>query len=162
SNARIEQALTDAATAGARSAVTVSSLYEEPGEGPDLKARLRDIAVSPGRPMCGGNGMGSVNVTSKTRACGFETPDELPSGPVTFISHSGSAFSALSFSDRGIGFNLLVSSGQEVVNTMDEYIGYALDLEGTRVIALLLETVRDPGAFRAQLARAVSQGVAVV
>jgi acetate---CoA ligase (ADP-forming) len=162
SNARIEQALTDAADAGAGSAVTFSSLYEEPGEGPDLRARLREIAVSHGMPMCGGNGMGFVNHASKTRACGFETPDDLRLGPATFISHSGSAFSALSFNDRGIGFNLLVSSGQEVVTTMDQYIRYALDRGGTRVIALLLETVRDPDAFRAQLVRAVEEDVAVV
>jgi len=161
-NARIEQALSDAAAAGAGSAVTFSSLHEEPGDGPDLKQRLRAIAVEHGMPMCGGNGMGFVNVGSKTRAVGFETPDDLRSGPVTFISHSGSAFSALSFSDRGIGFNLLVSSGQEVVTTMDAYMGYALDLETTRVLALLLETVRDPEAFRAQLARADEQGVAVL
>jgi acyl-CoA synthetase (NDP forming) len=161
-NARVEQALTDAAASGAGSAVTFSSLYEEPGSGPDLRARLRAIAVEHGLPMCGGNGMGFVNVGSKTRAVGFETPDELRSGPVTFISHSGSAFSALSFSDRGIGFNLLVSSGQEVVTTMAEYMGYALDLESTRVLALLLETVRDPEAFRAELARAAEKGVAVL
>jgi len=161
-NARIEQALSDAAAAGAGSAVTFSSLHEEPGDGPDLKQRLRAIAVEHGMPMCGGNGMGFVNVGSKTRAVGFETPDDLRSGPVSFISHSGSAFSALSFSDRGIGFNLLVSSGQEVVTTMDAYMGYALDLETTRVLALLLETVRDPEAFRAQLARADEQGVAVL
>jgi acetate---CoA ligase (ADP-forming) len=161
-NARIEQALSDAAAAGAGSAVTFSSLHEEPGDGPDLKQRLRAIAVEHGMPMCGGNGMGFVNVGSKMRAVGFETPDDLRSGPVTFISHSGSAFSALSFSDRGIGFNLLVSSGQEVVTTMDAYMGYALDLETTRVLALLLETVRDPEAFRAQLARADEQGVAVL
>jgi acyl-CoA synthetase (NDP forming) len=162
SNARIEQALTAAADAGARSAVTFSSLYEEPGDGPDLRARLREIAVSHGMAMCGGNGMGFVNVTSKTRACGFETPDDLRAGPAAFISHSGSAFSALSFNDRGIGFDLLVSSGQEVVTTMDEYIEYALGLEGMRVIALLLETVREPGAFRAALGRAAAEGVAVV
>ena len=161
-NARIEQALADAASSGARSAVTFSSLHEEPTDGPDLRARLRAIAVEHGMPMCGGNGMGFVNVGSKTRAVGFETPDELRDGPVTFISHSGSAFSALSFSDRGIGFNLLVSSGQEVVTTMADYMAYALDLEGTRVLALLLETVRDPDAFRAQLAHAAERDVAVL
>ena len=44
-NARVEQALTDAAALGARSAVTFSSLYEEAGDGPDLRARLKAIAV---------------------------------------------------------------------------------------------------------------------
>jgi acyl-CoA synthetase (NDP forming) len=161
-NARVEQALSDAAAAEAGSAVTFSSLYEEPREGPDLRARLRRIALDHGMPMCGGNGMGFVNVVSKTRAVGFETPGDLRAGPAAFLSHSGSAFSALSFSDRGLGFDLLVSSGQEVVTAMDDYIGYALDLDGIRVIALLLETVRNPEGFRAQLARAAELGVAVL
>ena len=161
-NARVEQALTDAAAAGAGGAVTFSSLHDEEGIEPGLKDRLRGIAAAHGMAMCGGNGMGFLNQESKTRATGFLTPEALRSGPVTFLSHSGSAFSALAFNDRGIGFNLLVSSGQEVVTTMDEYMAYALGLESTRVLALLLETVRSPEGFRAQLARAAEAGVAVL
>jgi len=144
-NQRVEQALTDAAAAGAGSAVTFSSLYEEPTHGrPDLRARLRAIAVEHGMAMCGGNGMGFMNQASRVRATGFLTPEVIRRGPVTFLSHSGSAFSALAFSDRGLGFNLLVSSGQEVVSTMADYMAYALEQDETRVLALLLETVRDP------------------
>ena len=76
--------------------------------------------------LCGGNGMGFLNVEANLRATGFATPDTMGPGPVTFISHSGSAFAALAFNDRGIGFNLVVSSGQEIVTTMDAYIEYAL------------------------------------
>jgi acyl-CoA synthetase (NDP forming) len=83
-------------------------------------------------------------------------------GPVTFISHSGSAFAAVAFNDRGIGFNLIVSSGQEIVSTMADYMEYALGLESTRVLALLLETVRDPERFRAQLRRAAEADIPVV
>ena len=72
---------------------------------------------------------------------------------MTFISHSGSAFAALAFNDRGIGFDLLVSSGQELGSTMADYMAYALGRGETRVLALLLETVRDPAGFRAQLER---------
>ena len=39
-NQRVEQALADAAASGAGSAVTFSSLYDEPSDGPDLRARL--------------------------------------------------------------------------------------------------------------------------
>ena len=81
---------------------------------------------------------------------------------MTFLSHSGSAFSAVAFNDRGIGFNLLVSSGQEIVTTQADYMEYALGLESTRVLALLLETVRDPAAFRAQLARAAELEIPVL
>ena len=161
-NARVEQALTDAAAAGAGSAVTFSSLYEEPGDGPDLRERLRAIAVAHGMALCGGNGMGFMNQESRVRATGFLTPEHLRDGPVTFLSHSGSAFSAIAFNDRGIGFNLLVSSGQEIVTTQADYMAYALELDSTRVLALLLETVRDPGAFRAQLARAAELEIPVL
>jgi acyl-CoA synthetase (NDP forming) len=86
----------------------------------------------------------------------------LRAGPVTFVSHSGSAFAALAFNDRGIGFDLLVSSGQEVVTTMDEYVRFALERESTQVLALLLETVRHPDGFRASLAMAAERDVPVL
>jgi acyl-CoA synthetase (NDP forming) len=161
-NARVERALQDAAAAGAGSAVTFSSLNDDEGIEAGLRDRLNEIAVAHGMAMCGGNGMGFMNLESKTRATGFLTPDHLRHGPVTFVSHSGSAFSALAFNDRGIGFNLLVSSGQEVVTTMAAYMAYSLSLPSTRVLALLLETVRDPEAFRRELARAAALDVPVL
>ncbi|HVF07709.1 MAG TPA: CoA-binding protein, partial [Actinomycetota bacterium] len=162
-NQRIEQAARDALAAGARSLVTFSSLYEEPAPGvAPLSERVAAIAHGAGVPMCGGNGMGFCHETFKLRATGFPTPDHLRLGPVTFISHSGSAFAALAFNDRGIGFNLLVSSGQELGATMDDYMAYALGRDETRVLALLLETVRDPAGFRAQLARAHELDVPVI
>ncbi len=161
-NARIEQAMRDAAEAGAASVVTFSSLYEEPSDGPSLADRVAAIAREHGMALCGGNGMGFLNVEANLRATGFATPDVMRPGPVTFISHSGSAFAALAFNDRGIGFNLVVSSGQEIVTTMDAYIEYALGLRSTRVLALLLETVRSPAGFVAALAHAAEAGVPVV
>ena len=56
-----------------------------------------------------------------------------------------------------IGFNLVVSSGQELVTTTADYLDYALDQPTTRVVALLLETVRDARRFRAALARAAER-----
>jgi len=160
-NARIEAAMTDAAELGAGSVVTFSSLYEEPSDGPSLAERVAAIAAARGMAVCGGNGMGFVNVPGRLRATGFATPDDLRPGPVTFLSHSGSAFAALAFNDRGIGFDLLVSSGQEVVTTMDAYLRFALERDSTRVVAMLLETVRDPDGFREGLARAAERDVPV-
>jgi acyl-CoA synthetase (NDP forming) len=165
SNQRIERAMLDAAAAGARSVVTFSSLFEdapqEPGM-PPLAGRVAAIARAHGMALCGGNGMGFLNEEHHLRATGFATPDHLRRGPVAFISHSGSAFAALAFNDRGIGFTMIVSSGQEIVTTMDEYMAYALGRGSTRVLALLLETVRVPSAFVAQLARAAELGIPVI
>ena len=166
-NARMEQAMHAAAAAGVASIVTFASLHEEPQdrpspEAPSLRERVAAIARAHGMAVCGGNGMGFLNVSSKLRATGFDTPDDLREGPVTFVSHSGSAFAALAFNDRGIGFNLVVSSGQEIVTTMAEYMDYALGLGSTCVLALLLETTREPEAFVAQLARAAEMDVPVL
>jgi acyl-CoA synthetase (NDP forming) len=164
-NARIEQTLREAADAGARSVVTFSSLHEDepPSPGvPPLTERLAAIAREHEMALCGGNGMGFLNLEHGLRVTGFPTPDQLRRGPVTFVSHSGSAFTALAFNDRGIGFNLIVSSGQEIVTTMADYVEHALRQDSTRVIALLLETVRDPERFRLALALAAEREVAVI
>jgi len=164
-NARIEGALAEAAASGAGSAVTFSSLYEEspPELGlPPLADRVAGIARGAGMALCGGNGMGFLQLESKLRATGFPTPDAPRAGPVALISHSGSAFAAFAFNDRSIGFNVVVSSGQEIVTTMADYMAYALSLASTRVLALLLETVRDPAGFRESLAHAAERGVAVL
>ncbi|MEP6973764.1 MAG: acetate--CoA ligase family protein, partial [Actinomycetota bacterium] len=164
-NQRIEQALREAVAAGAGSAVTFSSLVEsEPPQGglPPLAERVAGIAREAGIALCGGNGMGFLNLEARLRATGFATPDHIRGGPVTFVSHSGSAFAALAFNDRGIGFNLLVSSGQELVTDVSAYIEHALGLSSTRVIALLIETIRRPDAFRAALAHAADRDVPVI
>jgi acetate---CoA ligase (ADP-forming) len=163
-NHRIEAAMRDAVGAGTGSVVTFSSLHDDdPGSGaPPLTQRLAAMAREAGMALCGGNGMGFVNMANGLRATGFATPDHVRQGPVTFISHSGSAYAALAFNDRGIGFNLLMSSGQEIVTTMADYMEYALGLPTTRVLGLLLETMRNPAKFRAQLVRAGEAGVPVI
>jgi acetate---CoA ligase (ADP-forming) len=162
-DALVEAQLEAAAAAGAASAVIFSSCWEAPGRaGPPLAVRLRAIAGRAGMALCGGNGMGFLHLERRLRACGFPEPDGLPPGPVTFLSHSGSAFSALLHNDRGLAFNLVVSSGLELVTTMADYLDYALDLDSTRVVALFVETARDPAALRAALAKAAERDVPVV
>lgn len=161
-NARVEQAMAEAAAAGAGSVVTFSSLYEDPSDGPSLQQRLAAIAAEHGMAMCGGNGMGFMHLDRNLRVTGFLTDDRLQTGPITLLSHSGSAFAAFGWNDRSMGFNLIVSSGQEVVTTMAEYVAYALDQPTTRVVGLMLETVRDPERFRFVLEEAARRDVPVV
>ena len=163
-NQRIEDAVREAGESGAGSVVTFSSLFEEgpPEAGTrPLGERVAAIAREHGMALCGGNGMGFVHAEAKLRATGFLTPDDLRPGGVTFLSHSGSGWAAFLFNDRQIRFNLIVSSGQEIVTTMDEYLSYALDQDSTKVVALLLETVRRPEGFVAALAKATERGVPV-
>jgi acetate---CoA ligase (ADP-forming) len=81
---------------------------------------------------------------------------------VAVVSHSGSVFSALLHNDRGLRFNLVVSAGNELVTSAAAYLDHALELPSTRAVALFLETVREPAAFRAALAKAADRAVPVV
>jgi acyl-CoA synthetase (NDP forming) len=112
--------------------------------------------------ICGGNCMGFANLERRVRALGFYEPKDAPVGGVTFLSHSGSAFSAMIHNDRALGLNLAVSAGQEFVTTVADYLRYALGLESTKAVGLFIETVRDPDGFRSALALANERDIPVV
>jgi acyl-CoA synthetase (NDP forming) len=163
SNALLEEQLRTSAEAGAGSAVIFASGFEEPRDGvPPLTERLAAIARDADMAICGGNCMGFANLERHVRALGFYEPKDAPVGGVTFLSHSGSAFSAMIHNDRALGLNLAVSAGQEFVTTVADYLAYALGLESTKAVGLFIETVRDPDGFRSALALANARDIPVV
>jgi acyl-CoA synthetase (NDP forming) len=159
----VEEQLSRAAARGDRGAVVFGSLVE-PGrpDGPALRARVAATAREAGMALCGGGCMGFVNVARGVRAIGYVERHPLPAGPVAVVTHSGSVFSALLRTRRHLGFTVVVSSGQELVTPAAAYLDYALGLEETRVVGLVLETLRAPVAMRAALERAAGQDVTVV
>ncbi|MFN2491198.1 MAG: acetate--CoA ligase family protein [Actinomycetota bacterium] len=162
-NALLERELEGAASIGARSAVIFANCLEEPAtRAPSLIERLTRIADDRGIAVCGGNCMGFLNLRRELRACGFLMPEDMPAGGITFISHSGSAFSAMAFNDRALRFNLVVSAGQEFNTSAAHYLDYALEQTETDVVGLFLETIREPELFRAALARAEARDVPIV
>jgi acyl-CoA synthetase (NDP forming) len=161
-NHRLEEQMEMAAGCGARGVVVFASALEDPPRDPPLTERLRRIAEEEGMAVCGANCMGFVDVERGLRALAFEERAELEPGNVAWISHSGSAFSALLHAERGIRFNLAVSTGQELSTTMADYMLYALERESTRVISLFLETIRDPENFKLALEIASERDVPVV
>lgn len=144
-----------AAAVGARSAVVFGAAH-------GLGADVTSIATDAGMALCGPGCMGFVNAASGVRALGYLEPDPLPTGTVSLVTHSGSAFSTLLRTNRGIGFRLAVSSGQELVTDTADYIDHALDDPATSIIALLMETPRSISRLRRSLVRAAEQNVPVV
>jgi acyl-CoA synthetase (NDP forming) len=130
------------------------------GSAVGLADRVRAVAGS--MPLLGPACMGFVNVARGVRAIGYLERAGLAPGPIALVSHSGSAFSALLRTHRRLDYALAVSSGQELVTTTADFLDYALDQPETRVVGLLVETMREPARLRAALARAASEDVAVV
>ena len=159
---RLEDLLKDSIAAGTRGAAVFSPALGLGSSGESLRIRLAGLADAAGIPMCGANGMGFLNLDHRLRICGFFQPWDLEAGPVTFLSHSGSLFSAMLHNRRRMRFNLVVSSGLETVTAMDQYLDYSLDQPTTRVVGMFLETVRKPQAMAAALSRAHNRDIPVV
>lgn len=162
SDARIEAAIDDVIANGARAATLMSSLVQENDREPNLQQRVAKKIHDAGLLVCGGNGMGFYNFRDRVWACGFDTRENHQSGNVTYISHSGSGMAGIVDVDERLDFNLVVSTGQELAVSMDEYLDYALDLPETRVVGLFMETVRDPLAMIAALEKANRKAVPVI
>jgi acyl-CoA synthetase (NDP forming) len=160
---KLEATLEAAAAAGARSAVIFGAAVEESTAGrPPLTDRLAAIARNARMAICGGNCMGFLNFIDDIMVGGWPYKYPPPRGHIGFISHSGSSYSAFALNARQLGMTHMISSGQELVTTVSDYLEFLLTQPETRVVGCILETVRDPERFLATLEAADRKGVPVV
>lgn len=158
------EALSDAAAAGIRNAVVLSSGYGEAGPaGRQAQDELVAHAESLGMVLLGPNMLGFANFVDQIPVTSIPgLPKE--SGPVALLSQSGASSSAmLDFASMmGIGMSYMVTLGNEAMITAGHVLDYVVEDEHTRAVAIFMETVRDPEAFRAAALRAAEAGKAVV
>lgn len=162
SDKRIEAALDDAIEHGIKAATIMSTLILEDDTAPVLKDRIQKKVRDAGILLCGANGMGFYNFNDQMWACGFETRDHTVPGNVALISHSGSGMHGLVDSEGRIDFNLAVSTGQELSVTMADYLDFALEMPGTKVVGLFMETVRDIDGMTKALEKAKDKAIPIV
>ncbi len=161
-DSRLEAQMELAIAAAIPSVTIFSPCQGQASDGSPLAERLTQLASDAGIAVCGPNGMGFVNVESGLRATGFYQPPHLEAGGVSFLSHSGSLFSAMLHNRRSLRFNIVVSTGQELTTSMDEYLDHVVQLESTRVVGLFMETIRHPGRMAAALGKAAETDIPVV
>jgi len=159
---RMDAALDEAIAHGARAATMMSALVIAGDTDPPLRDRLLAKIRKSGLLVCGANGMGFYNFAEGIWGCGFRTRMHRRGGNVAYISHSGSGMCGIVDSEERIDFNLVVSTGQELAVTMDEYLDYALGMPGTRAVGLFMETARNPAGLIRAFARARELGIPIV
>ena len=157
-NAVLERTVSEAISAGARSLLIFASAELE-GDG---RRRIASMARDAGVPLCGANCMGFLNTERSVGAFSALFPTVPKPGGIACVAQSGSLILALLLNDERLGFNLAVSSGQELVTTAADFLDYALDLPSTRVIALMVESIRDPSAFVRALEKARMRAIPVI
>jgi acyl-CoA synthetase (NDP forming) len=125
--------------------------------------RLRAIGLEAGVAVCGHNCMGFMNVRDSVRMTHNPPPGlDLTPGGVCIVSHSGSSWSGIVGSQRDLALDIALSAGAEVVSGFPEYIDYFASLPTTRVIGLVVETIRRPEAFLEAVGNAFRKGIPVV
>lgn len=151
--------LADAAAAGIKNAVILTSGFSETGaEGAALQARLLAFAEENGMTLFGPNSLGFANV--RTRQVTTIVPARLPllDGGIALISQSGAVGGEIAkvAHQQGVGLNFIAATGNEAQVGIEHIIDYLVDDVGTKVITVFVESIRRPAAFRQAAARALA------
>jgi len=160
-----QQAVRDLAEIGTGAAIVLASGYSETGEeGARRQRELREAAGS--MRILGPNTIGLVNLTDRITlsASGALELDHLHSGAVGLVSQSGGILGALlsRAAARGIGLSKLISTSNEVDLDLADFVDALADDPATRVIALYVESIRNPKTFRAAARKAAAEGKPIV
>jgi len=152
-----EQYLHDLSGLGCGAAIVIGGGYAEVG--PDGAARQDRLCAATGSMrLLGPNTIGAVNLVDRITlsASGALDIEDRQVGKNAVVSQSGgilgSILSRAAF--RGIGLSHLIATGNEADLEVCDFIDYLIDDEATSVIALYLETLRNPKRFRKLAAKA--------
>ena len=156
--------LEQAAELGCGGVVVAAAGFVEMGEGgASLQQRLQQVASDAGLAVIGPNCSGFKNVPLGVNLFTGGRLDLAPGG-LSVVSQSGfltrSALAAAQ--QRQLGVAIGVSSGNEAVCDLADYVEALVDDPHTRVVCLVIEKVRRPAAFFAAVARARNAGKPVL
>ena len=152
---RVLPVLEEAAAIGARAAWAFASGFSEAGsEGEALQHKLEKLCFEKEIAFCGPNCVGLLNPVAKVGTYSAPISPSFSPGKIGAVAQSGSVCLALANSHRGIGYSLLISSGNEAVVDSTDYIAYMLDDSNTEVILAFIEQFRKPAQLIAVARRA--------
>jgi acetyltransferase len=151
---------------GVKTAIIGSAGFSESGpEGRERQDRLSEIARQYGIRVVGPNCHGTLNVL-KNIPCGYDHAFALPlnPGPVAIASHSGALLGVLGHRavQANQGLSYLVSNGNEMDLDLCDFTEFFLEDESTKVVAVLMEGLKNGPRFLALARRAHEIGKTIV
>lgn len=150
---------------GTAAAIVLASGYAELGEaGAERQQELKLAAGS--MRLLGPNTIGLINVSdhiplSASSALEVAFP---PKGNIALVSQSGGILGSLlsRAAAQNIGFSKLISTSNEADLDLTDFTQALLDDDATEVIALYMETLRNPEGFRLVARKAREAGKPLV
>lgn len=125
---------------------------------------LQRLAARGGMAITGPCCMGVASLKYAFANSYFSIPPDAVPGGVSLISQSGGLTNAVTEfgASRNVGFNYVISSGNEAVVEMADYIDYLAEDPETKVIACLMEGAKDGTKLRRVLASTTRKKPVVV
>lgn len=152
---------------GVGAAIVFAAGFAEGGaEGLAAQAEMARIAAGSGMVVEGPNCLGLVNHVDAIPLTFVETACVAPGArpAVAIVSQSGAmaAVLATTLQSREVPVSYSISTGNEAVSAVEDYVEWLIDDPHTRVIAMIVEQFRAPRAFLAAAARARAAGKPIV
>jgi acetyltransferase len=146
----VPRAIDDCGQKGVKFVILNGGGFAEVGpEGAAIQKDCMAIAKRHGIRILGPNCQGIINTDPEVRAyCNFTFTRPEP-GHISMVALSGGVAEVIhqAFSEIGIGTRFYASNGNACDVTIPEILQYYGDDEGTRVIVLYVEGLRDPARF---------------
>jgi acetate---CoA ligase (ADP-forming) len=165
--AAIEPAVSACARRAAGAVVIFAAGFAEAGgEWKAAQERIAATARDAGMALCGPNCLGIMNyVDGIPLTFSPQPPARPPTGPsVSIVAQSGGLSSILrtALLAKGVPVAFAVSTGNEAVLGVEDYIEFLLEDAMTRVITVFAEQIRRPRRFLELAARVTEAGKAIV
>ena len=162
---RAIEAVRGLAARGTAAAIVLASGFGESGaEGRARQEELRRAAGA--MRLLGPNTIGLVNVSDRIvlSASNALVTDDIVVGNVALVSQSGGILGSILSRAQGIGlgFSKLIATGNESDLEVADFIDHLAGDDATKVIALYLEGLRKPEAFKGAVTRARAAGKFIV
>jgi acetate---CoA ligase (ADP-forming) len=157
--------MVQAADAGVANLAVVAAGFAEAGpDGQERQRQLTEFARAHGQLVFGPNNLGYINAPAATMAFSQPIPSPFPRGGVSLLSQSGALaiFALEYFAARDVGLSCLLTMGNEAMINVAHGMEFLVEDPGTRVIAVFLESIRQPAEFRRLAARALELGKPVI
>jgi acetate---CoA ligase (ADP-forming) len=151
---------------GVKTAIIGSAGFSEDGaEGQARQDEVSEIATRYDVRVCGPNCHGTFNVY-KNIPCGYDHSYALPikPGPVAIASHSGALLGVIGHRavQANQGFSYMVSNGNEMDLDLCDFTEFFLADDHTKVVAVLMESLKNGPRFLQLAERAHDMGKTIV
>ncbi len=165
--ARVLDTVRSCAERGVGSLVVFSAGFAELGDdGRAAQAELARIAREAGMAVEGPNCLGFVNfVDGVPLTFGYTEPAPLEGRrAIGVVSQSGAMATVIraALNAHGIPFSYSISTGNEAVNGLEDFLAYLIDDAATHVVAMVVEQFRQPKYFLELARRARAAGKRIV